>query len=132
MCQVLTFNLAAQTDLGAFRGRVLDQGGAAIAGATVTLRNPATSWERTAQTDGSGDYSFVGVPLTGQYSVTVNASQFKPAQQDGIQLRAGSIATVNFTLNVSGGKSRDQCVRNAWIAADRVDPGFHAAGPAED
>jgi Carboxypeptidase regulatory-like domain/TonB dependent receptor-like, beta-barrel len=104
-CQVFTLNLVAQTDLGSVRGQVQDQGGAAIVGATVTLRNPATSWERRARTDGSGDYLFVGVPLTGQYMVSVNAAQFKPAQQDSVQLRAGSIATVNFALNVSGEKA---------------------------
>jgi Carboxypeptidase regulatory-like domain/TonB dependent receptor-like, beta-barrel len=104
-CQVLTLNLTAQTDLGALRGQVQDQRGAAITGATVTLRNPSTSWERTAQTDGSGDYSFLGVPLTGQYTVTVTAAQFKQAQQGKVQLRAGTTATVNFALDVSGEKT---------------------------
>lgn len=103
--QSLTIQLAAQTDLGAIRVHVQDQSGSSLAGATVTVRNPATSWERTAQTDGSGDYSFVGVPLTGQYTVSVAAAQFKTAQQNDVQLRAGSIATLNFALNVSGEKA---------------------------
>ncbi len=103
--QSLTLQLAAQTDLGAIRVHVQDQSGSALAGATVTVRNPATSWERTAQTDGSGDYSFVGVPLTGHYTVSVAAAQFKTAQENDVQLRAGSIATLNFALNVSGEKA---------------------------
>ncbi len=58
--------LRAQTDLGALKGRVLDQRGAGISAATVTLRNPSTSFERTVQTGSSGDFAFVGVPLTGR------------------------------------------------------------------
>ncbi len=103
--QSLTLQLAAQTDLGTIRVHVQDQSGSALAGATVTVRNPATSWERTAQTDASGDYSFVGVPLTGQYTVSVAAAQFKAAQQNDVQLRAGSVTTLNFALNVSGEKA---------------------------
>ena len=104
-CCFQTLNLVAQTDLGALRGTVQDQRGGAIAGAAVTLRNPATSWERTTQTDGSGDFSFTGVPLTGQYTVGVSASQFKPTQQERVQLRAATTATVNFVLSVSGEKA---------------------------
>ena len=97
--------LPAQTELGALRGLVQDQQGAAITSATVVLRNPATSWERSTNTDSNGDYSFAGIPLTGQYTVGVTATQFKPAQQENVQLRAATTATVNFTLNVSGEKA---------------------------
>ncbi|HVO63865.1 MAG TPA: TonB-dependent receptor [Terriglobales bacterium] len=105
VCQVVTLNLIAQTDLGALKGRVLDKQGAVITGAKVTLRNPATAWERTSQTDGSGDYSFVAVPLTGEYTVSVSAPPFKIAQQDKVEFRAATTATVNFTLDVSGEKA---------------------------
>ena len=105
VCQVVTLNLTAQTDLGALKGRVLDKHGAVITSAKVTLRNPATAWERTSQTDGSGDFSFVGVPLTGQYTVSVSAPQFKTTQQDKVEFRAATTATVNFTLDVSGEKA---------------------------
>jgi len=65
--------LVAQTDLGTVRIRVQDQRGGPIAGASVTLRNPATSWERRAQTDARGQCYFAGVPLTGPYVVSANA-----------------------------------------------------------
>lgn len=97
--------IAAQTDLGAIRGRVQDRQDNAITSASVVLRNPATSWERKAITDTNGDFSFVGVPLTGEYTVSVTAPQFKAAQQDKVQLRAATAATVNFTLDVSGEKT---------------------------
>src|SRR5208283_2399411 len=53
--------LAAQTDLGAVQGHVQDQQSKAMAGASVTLRNPSTAFDRTVQTDASGNYSFLGV-----------------------------------------------------------------------
>jgi outer membrane receptor protein involved in Fe transport len=99
------FHLVAQTDLGAIRGHIQDQRGGAIAGATITVRNDATSWQRTTQSDASGDYSMTGVPLTGQYTVSASAPQFNPAQEDKVQLRAATTATVNFVLDVSGEKA---------------------------
>jgi len=102
----LTTPLIAQTDLGALQGHVQDQQSKAIAGASVTLRNPSTAFDRTVQTDASGNYSFIGVPLTGSYVLTVNAPQFKPAEQKDINLRAGGTAVFDFTLSVAGEKTQ--------------------------
>ncbi len=98
--------LAAQTDLGAVQGHVQDQQNKAIAGASVTLRNPSTAFDTTVQTDASGNYSFIGVPLTGSYVLTVNAPQFKQAEQKDIYLRAGGTAVFDFNLTVSGEKTQ--------------------------
>src|ERR1041385_3998659 len=89
-------SLLAQTELGAVQGHVQDQQGRAISGASVNLKNPSTSFNRTAQTDASGFYSFLGVPLTGNYVLSVNASQFSAAEQKDILLRAGGTAVFNF------------------------------------
>src|SRR5215471_8612793 len=104
-CCLQPLSLSAQTDLGAIRGRVQDQRGGSIVGATITVRNDSTSWQRTTQSDASGDYILTGVPLTGQYTVSATASQFKTAQEDRVQLRAATTATVNFVLDVSGEKA---------------------------
>ena len=72
----LTFtSLLAQTNLGTVQGHIQDPQNNAIGGASVTLRNPSTAFQRTVQTDSSGNYSFMGVPLTGSYVLTVNAPQ---------------------------------------------------------
>ena len=105
-CCLSSTLVIAQTDLGAVRGHVQDQQQRAVAGASVTLRNPATNFDRTIETDGSGDYSFIGVPLTGQYVLTVKAPQFNPVEQTGILLRALGTAVFNFTLSVSGAKTQ--------------------------
>jgi len=100
-CLPSTF-LVAQTDLGAVRGRVLDQQNQPVSGAAVRLLNPKSNFDRTVQTSNSGDYSFIGIPLTGQYVLSVNAPQFKPAEQKDILLRAGGTAVFDFTLTISG------------------------------
>ena len=71
----------------------------------MTLRNVTTNYQRTAQTDASGKYSFLGVPLTGEYVLTVNAAQFSPAEQKGILLRAGGTAVFDLTLAIAGQKT---------------------------
>ena len=73
--------LAAQTNLGAARGHIQDQQNKAISGASVTLRNSSTAYDKTTLTDPSGNYSFLGVPLTGSYVVTVSTPQFNQGEQ---------------------------------------------------
>jgi hypothetical protein len=104
---VATVALHAQTrDSAALIGHVHDSQGAAVKAADVALHNPATGFERTARTNADGRYSFVGLPLTGQYLLTVKAAQFNPAERKNIELRAGETATVDFTLNVAGGETQ--------------------------
>ncbi len=105
-CCLLPTIAFAQTDLGAVSGHVQDQQSRAISGASVNLRNPATNFDRTVQTNSSGNYSFLGIPLTGQYVLTVNAAQFKAVEQKDIFLRAQGTAVFDFTLTVSGANTQ--------------------------
>jgi len=105
-CCSLVLSLFAQTDLGTVQGHVQDQQNRAISQASVTLRNPTTNFERTVQTDTSGNYSFLGVPLTGHYVLTVKAAQFNEAEQKDILLRAQGTAVFDFTLAVAGAKTQ--------------------------
>ena len=102
---LIPLQVVAQTDLGALKGHVQDQHGSAIAGASVKLSNPATQFTRTIQTDSTGNFAFAGVSLTGYYIVRVTAPQFKTAEQDDVQLRAGTNATLDFSLAVAGEKA---------------------------
>ncbi len=100
-------SLVAQTiDLSAVKGRVVDPQGKSIAGADVTLNNTSTGLTKAAKTDSNGDYKFAGLPTTENYAVKVDVSGFKPAEQNGIELRANQAAVVNFTMAVSGEKSQ--------------------------
>ncbi len=59
---------------GVVKGTVKDPSGAVIPGATVTIYNPVTGFERTASTDASGSFTFNNVPFN-PYHLTVTARQ---------------------------------------------------------
>ena len=99
----LSTSLLAQTrSLSVVRGRVLDPQGKSVAGADVALTNSDIGLSKSTKTDDSGDFVFTGLPVTDNYALKVQASGFKPAEQQNIELRAGQSATVNLTLSVSG------------------------------
>ena len=78
-------------------GRVLDQNGAAVVGATVTARNLGTSATRTAQTNADGDYELRELP-PGRYEVTVEATNFSKALVRDLELNLGTASTLSFDL----------------------------------
>src|SRR5437870_11319211 len=65
---------------GQIVGQILDQSGAAVGGAQVTIRNKDTNFSRAVTTDAAGRYSAPYLPL-GPYTVTVNAAGLEAAPQ---------------------------------------------------
>ena len=61
----------AQSTGGRIRGTVTDTSGAAVTGATVTLRNEATGADRETQSGANGEYGFLEVPV-GTYTMEHN------------------------------------------------------------
>jgi hypothetical protein len=102
LCLAAVLASAQTRDLGAIQGQVHDSQGAALSAAQITLRSTDTGFNRQTQTDATGHYAFTGIPLTGDYVLTVEAPKFTSAERRNIELRAGSTATLNFTLNVAG------------------------------
>ncbi|QUV89561.1 carboxypeptidase regulatory-like domain-containing protein [Chloracidobacterium sp. S] len=96
-----TLNLSAlaQIGTGTIRGTVTDEQGAAIAGATVTLTNPATGTTRTQTTNEAGTFSFTGVPAA-TYTLKVEATNFKAYEQPDIRARVDGSTTVGVVLSV--------------------------------
>src|ERR1700685_3605282 len=66
----------AQTFRGTILGTVTDSSGAAVAGATVTVKNIDTGLIRTTETTADGTFSVPELPI-GNYSVTVEKSGFQ-------------------------------------------------------
>src|SRR5687767_15772000 len=64
----------AQQSQGTLRGRVTDELGGLVVGATVTAAD-ASGVEKTATTDEEGNYAFTALP-PGAYTVRVAASGF--------------------------------------------------------
>src|SRR5208283_804963 len=95
----LAFSAFAQVENGQFSGTITDQTGAAIANAKVVITNPATNSTVTVTTNSSGNYIARELP-PGTYKVTVEASGFKTTSDNNVVLGAGSIAHVDFKLQI--------------------------------
>ena len=59
---------SASAQSAAIRGRIVDERGQAVPGATVTLTDPRTGVRRTADSDSEGLYRFAGLPA-GVYDI---------------------------------------------------------------
>src|SRR5713101_2930530 len=95
----LTFSAFAQVQNGQFTGTVTDPTGAAIANAKVTVTNPAIDLNLSTTTNSSGNYTVKEVPI-GTYKLTVEAAGFKTVSNTGVQANAGTIAHVDFKLQI--------------------------------
>lgn len=91
--------LLAQIDTGSIVGVVRDPSGAAIAGATVTLKNTATAVTHVVTTNEDGGYQFAAV-IPGVYSVQASASSFASAISTHIEIDVQSRSAIDFTLKV--------------------------------
>ena len=95
---LLSFPMSAQNLTGQIDGTVRDTSGAAIPGATVTIRNEGESVvKRQLKTNGQGLFT---APLltTGQYSVTVEAPQFQTETISDVNVHLDQPITLPVTL----------------------------------
>ena len=84
---------------------VVDQTGAVVKDAKVSVMNTATGAVREAVSGEGGSATIAGLPLTGEYKVTVSMTGFTAEDVTGLTLRAGETATVKVKLVAGGGKS---------------------------
>jgi hypothetical protein len=85
----------AQATTGIIRGTVTDPAGSPVAGATVTVRETQTGFQRQFTTSDRGVFVGPLLPL-GTYDVTARAVGFSEARRTGVRLGLGE--TVNLTL----------------------------------
>ncbi|MGA9529778.1 MAG: TonB-dependent receptor [Terriglobales bacterium] len=90
--------LSAQNTVltGAIGGRITDQSGAVVLGASVVVRNLATGVEQSAETNHTGLYRFPEV-MPGNYSVTVSLKGFRDVEAL-VQVRVGNTSTQDVKL----------------------------------
>ncbi len=107
---------------GTVSGAVKDPSGAVVVGATVTIHNPVSGYERTASTDASGNFTFTTIPFN-PYHLTVTDAGFSPISQD-VNLNSSVPVDLNLTLELAGGKTT---VTVSSEASDliEVDPTSH-------
>jgi len=87
----------AQTVTGRILGTVVDQTGAAIRGATVTLLDTQRGTARVLTTDDSGAYVAPNL-LPGIYRVRVEAKGFKTVERPDIPVEVAQDLTIDLTL----------------------------------
>ena len=80
-------------------GVVADPSGAVIPGATVTIVNPVSGYQRTLTTDAAGHFSFSNVPLN-NYHLEVTAAGFGPVTHD-VDLIGRVPVSLTLTMQLS-------------------------------
>jgi len=83
---------------GTVRGTVLDPSGAAIAGATVEIRNPVSHFSATTKTDNEGNFQLFNVQYN-NYHLTAKAPGFQSGTED-IDVRSPLPVAANLTLKI--------------------------------
>ena len=84
---------------------VIDQSGAVVTDANVTVVNSATGASRDAVSGAGGSTTFSALPLDGRYSIRVTKAGFNAERVTDLALRASETATVRIRLVASGGQS---------------------------
>ncbi|HKR28187.1 MAG TPA: TonB-dependent receptor, partial [Acidobacteriaceae bacterium] len=107
---------------GTITGTVTDPTGAVVPGATATIQNPVTQYERTTSSDSSGHFQFTNVPYE-SYHMTVKAKGFGIFVHD-VGVHSATPVSVPVQLSVSAATetvqvtSEDLINRNANMDTD--------------
>lgn len=88
---------------GSIKGSVTDPTGAVIPNAVVHVKNAASGFERTVNTDGTGQFSILNIPLN-TYTLSVTAHGFAPLNQS-VQVNASVATNLSLVLHIAGGSS---------------------------
>lgn len=92
------FSASAQARIGTIQGTVKDPNGALVSGASVTVTQPVTGYNQTAQTNAQGSFKLVNVPFN-TYTVHVEAEGFQATEQH-LDLESTLPSSLDFTLAV--------------------------------
>src|SRR5215211_7027766 len=94
---LLAVAAAGQTNRGGIAGTVIDQNGAAIPGASVTIANIGTGQKQTVTTSEDGAFQVQSLdPVV--YSITVEAQGFKTSTIQSLKVDTATTATANVIV----------------------------------
>lgn len=120
MIALLSLNTMAlpQSFSGTVTGRVLDQQGAVIPTATLTLKNTETGIERVITADEEGNYQFISIS-PGQYSLTVEKEGFSQSKIN-IEVSVAGQARADITLQVGNLKEQQVLIAAEGSSAEKA------------
>jgi hypothetical protein len=96
---VMASTAVAQQGTSEIRGKVVDDQGAAIPGATVVVRNQETGMFRETVSNADGTYFISGV-VPGLYELTSELQGFRKYSRRDVRLEIGKTATLDIQLLV--------------------------------
>jgi hypothetical protein len=112
---LLVFSLPAMAQVSAaISGRVTDQTGAGVPGATVTAKDTDLGVSRVTVTDAAGRYELPSLPL-GRYEVDATKEGFAAAIREGIVLVVGQDAAADLSLKAGNVSEQVRVVEDAPI-----------------
>jgi hypothetical protein len=82
-------SVLASNDSGSLKGLIVDGKQAAVAGATVTVKDSKTGFTRTTTVKADGSYRFSSLPV-GNYTVTISKDGFEPTSQENVRIQIGT------------------------------------------
>jgi hypothetical protein len=111
----LAFSLPVMAQVSAaLSGRVTDQTGAGVPGATVTAKDTDLGVSRVTVTDAAGRYELPSLPL-GRYEVDATKEGFAGAIREGIVLVVGQDAAADLSLKVGNVSEQVRVVEDAPV-----------------
>jgi hypothetical protein len=88
----------AQVTTGTVKGIVNDPNGAVVTGAKVTIVKKSNNETHTGQTSGSGTFQFDNLQVGEDYTVTVEATNFKKAELTEVKVRINQATDLTVEL----------------------------------
>lgn len=82
----------------AVRGRLLDDTGSPVVGATILLTNRSTGQRFQATSRAGGLYNLENVAIGGPYVIEARSIGYQPAQRTGIVLSLGQVLDLDLRL----------------------------------
>lgn len=119
---VLIAPARAQSVYGSIFGTVTDKSGAAIPGATITVKDVSKGTVVTVTSNATGDYSVPHL-IPDVYNLTVTAKGFKTFQTTGISVEADTAPRIDPTMDVGSAETTVQvnADQQPELKTDRAD-----------
>lgn len=117
---LMTVTSYAQSGGSTIRGTVKDPDGNVIAGASVTITDPAKNFTRTQTTNQDGGYVFTAVP-PGTYRLEVTATGFKTASASGLAALVDTATEKDVQLEVGAVSETVDVTAGAEAAINTTD-----------
>ncbi|MGB8259608.1 MAG: TonB-dependent receptor [Terracidiphilus sp.] len=113
---------SAQSVYGSIFGTVTDKTGAAVSGATITVKDEAKGTVVNVTSNAAGDYSVPHL-IPDVYDLRVTAKGFKTFETKGISVEADTAPRIDPTLEVGGGTETIEVSADAQpeLKTDRAD-----------